>query len=115
MSYARGNQLFEAGRYQEAVEAYREELARLTPADDEWAADLYENLGLTLFQLGQWQAAARCLLRTLDGGTREQALRLLVSSLFRGGHPLEGERFLRLYQEQFGPHPEGWARDNRQA
>jgi tetratricopeptide (TPR) repeat protein len=106
MSYERGNELYEAGRYEEAA---REYVAALRDSDD---ADLYENLGLTLWQLQRWRPAARCLLRALDGdlGKKEQPLRILVSCLFRDGRVLDGERLLADYEARFGPHPEGWKR-----
>ncbi len=112
MSYERGNDLYMEGRLQEAVLAYQEALSALTPADDERAPDLYENLGLALWKLGRWRPAARALLRTLDGDLtrREQSLRILVACLFRDGRVLDGERLLGIYQARFGPHPEGWKR-----
>ena len=106
MSYQRGNQLYEAGRYQEAVREYQ---AALRESDD---PDLYENLGLALWQLQDWRPAARCLLRALDGdyGKKEQLLRVLVSCFFRDGRSLDGERLLGEYEARFGAHPEGWKR-----
>ncbi len=104
--YDRGNELFTAERYEEAV---REYMAALAESDD---PDLHENLGLALWKLGRWRPAARSLLRTLDGEPtrREQSLRILVSCLFREGHALDGERLLRIYEAAFGPHPESWTR-----
>ena len=106
MSYELGNQLYEEGRYEEAVRQY----VAATATDD--SPDLYENLAVTLWQLGRWRPAARAFLRVLDGQPtrREQSLRLLVSCLFRGGWPLYGEQQLRIYEEAFGRHPEEWAR-----
>jgi tetratricopeptide (TPR) repeat protein len=110
--YDRGNRLYEQGRYPEALQEYQAAAAALTPADDAEAADLYENLGVALWQLGRWRAAARAFLRVLDGQPtrREQSLRLLVSCLFRDGAPLEGERLLAIYEQAFGRHPEEWSR-----
>jgi tetratricopeptide (TPR) repeat protein len=106
MSYERGNQLYEEGRYAEAVVEYMRALA------DSEDPDLYENLGIALWRLGRWRPAARMFLRALDGNprSREQSLRLLVGCHFRDGRPLDGERTLRLYEQLFGPHPEGWSR-----
>lgn len=110
MSYEHGNALYAAGRWEEALREYQAAVAALGPADDDFAPDLYENLGITLWRLERWRAAARALARTLDGDwtRREQSLRLLVSCLFRGGQPLDGERLLAIYEGKFGPHPEGW-------
>jgi tetratricopeptide (TPR) repeat protein len=107
MSYERGNQLYEEGRFEEAVAEYR---AALVTARDEEAPDLYENLAIALWQLGRWRPAARAFLRVLDGlpTRREQSLRLLISCLFRGGSPLEAERLLVIYEQAFGRHPEEW-------
>lgn len=108
--YAAGNAAYESGQLVEAVEAYERATFALTPADDPWACDLYENLGLALWQLGRFVPAARALARALDGvpSRREQTLRVLVSCLFRASRPLDGERWLRVYEVLFGPHPEGW-------
>ncbi len=108
--YERGNACYRAEDFVGAVAAYQGATALLTPRDDPWAADLYENLGLALWQLGRWLPAARALLRVLDGAPtgREQSLRVLVSCLFRAGRALDGERHLRAYEAAFGPHPEGW-------
>jgi tetratricopeptide (TPR) repeat protein len=104
--YERGNELFLAERYADAVREYER---ALVDSDD---PDLHENLGLALWKLGRWRAASRSLLRVLDGELtrREQSLRILVSCMFREGHVLDGERLLRVYERAFGPHPEGWAR-----
>lgn len=108
--YATGNTHYEAGRLADAVDAYEQGTIALLPDDDAWASDLYENLGLALWQLGRFVPAARALARALDGvaGSREQALRVLVSCLFRASRPIDGERWLRVYEAAFGPHPEGW-------
>lgn len=110
--YQHGNTCYRAEDFVGAVAAYERATALLTPRDDPWAPDLYENLGLALWQLGRWLPAARSLLRVLDGVPtgREQSLRVLVSCLFRAGRPLDGERHLRAYEAAFGPHPEGWRR-----
>ncbi len=111
-AYERGNALFVNERYEEAAREYS--AAIIDGIDgidgDGDGADLYENLGLTLWKLGRWRPAARALLRTLDGQPtrREQTLRVLVSCLFRDGRPLDGERLLRIYEQAFGPHPEAW-------
>jgi tetratricopeptide (TPR) repeat protein len=106
MSYERGNDFYAEGRFADAVREYS---AALATSDD---ADLYENLGIALWQLGRWRAAARAFLRVLDGEPtrREQSLRLLVSCLFRDGCPQFAEEQLRLYEQAFGPHPEEWKR-----
>lgn len=108
--YAAGNAHYEAGRLVDAVDAYERATFVLAPSDDAWASDLYENLGLALWQVGRFVPAARALARALDGvpQSREQALRVLVSCLFRATRPLDGERWLRVYEAAFGPHPEGW-------
>jgi hypothetical protein len=110
--YERGNLAFVDGRLDAARVAYRNAVDSLTPADDEWAADLFENFAITLWKLGRWNAAARAFYRVLDGNltAREQSLRLLVSCRFRGGAPLDGERLLGIYERAFGPHPEQWRR-----
>jgi tetratricopeptide (TPR) repeat protein len=109
MSYERGNELYVEGRYQEAVAEY---VAALSTVSDDEAPDLYENLGVALWQLGRWRPAARALLRVLDGEPtrREQSLRLLVSCLFRDGCPLYAEQLLEVYETTFGRHPEEWRR-----
>jgi SAM-dependent methyltransferase len=111
-AYARGNDEFVAGRLAVAVAEYRVALAALGPTEDDLAGDLFENLGLALWQLGHHGEAARVFLRALDGdiGSREQALRGLVSCLFRSGRPLDGERMLLAYEERYGRHPEQWSK-----
>ncbi len=110
--YDLGHDAFTDGRVAEAAALWEAATRALVPADDALAIDLYENLGIALWQLGRWRPAARALRRALDGRptSREQALRLLVSCCFRGGRALDGERLLALYQRAFGPHPEGWTR-----
>jgi hypothetical protein len=110
MSLKRGNQLYDDGKFAEAADEYLATIASLTPADDDWANNLFENLGIVLWRLGRWRPAARMFLRALDGdpASREQSLRLLVGCHFRDGRPLDGERTLGLYEQHFGPHPEGW-------
>jgi tetratricopeptide (TPR) repeat protein len=109
--YERGNQLHGEGRIADAIDAWQSAARLLTPADDALAIELYENLGVALWQLGRWRAATRALSRALDGDpTREQAHRLIVSSAFRDGRVLDGERLLRAYESRFGAHPEGWTR-----
>jgi SAM-dependent methyltransferase len=114
-AYGRGNDEFLAGRLAAAVSEYRVALAALSPAEDDLAGNLFENLGLALWQLGQHGEAARVLLRALDGdiGSREQALRGLVSCLFRSGRPLDGERMLLDYEQRYGRHPEQWSREGQ--
>ena len=109
----RGNEQFISGHFAIAVTEYRIALAALTPAEDDLASDLFENLGLTLWQLGRHAEAARVFLRALDGdlGSREQSLRGLVSCLFRSGRPLDGEQVLRAYEERYGRHPEQWTKN----
>ena len=111
-AYALGNQAFVDGEVARAVEFWQEATGSLQPRDDAWAADLYENLGLGLWQLGRWGEASRAFLRALDGdlSAREQCLRGLVSCAFREGRPLDGERLLSIYERAFGSHPEKWAR-----
>ena len=109
--YERGNELYAEGRIAEAIDAWQSAARALTPEDDALAIDLYENLGVALWQLGRWRAASRALLRAFDGDpAREQALRLTVSCAFRDGRVLDGERLLRRYEAGFGEHPEGWKR-----
>lgn len=107
---ARGNDAYVADDLDAAIAAYEDAVRALGPADDDRAADVYENLGIAYWRLGRWRPAVRAFLRVLDGdlGAREQSLRLLVSCLFRDGLPLDGERLLDAYQARFGPHPEGW-------
>ena len=110
-AYERGNQLYGEGRIADAVDAWVSAARALTPGDDALAIDLYENLGVALWQLGRWSAATRALSRAFDGDpAREQALRLIVSCAFRGGRALDGERLLQTYEASFGAHPEGWTR-----
>ncbi len=109
--YERGNALYGEGRIADAIRAWEAAARALAPEDDARAIDLYENLGVALWQLGRWRAASRALLRAFDGDpTREQALRLIVSCAFRAGRVLDGERLLRGYESTFGAHPEGWTR-----
>ncbi len=109
--YERGNQLYAEGRIADALAAWQSAARALTPKDDALAIDLYENLGIALWQLGRWRAASRALMRALDGDpSREQALRLIVSCAFRDGRVLDGERLLRTYESRFGTHPEQWKR-----
>ena len=109
---ARRNRAYLADELPAPLAGYEDAVRALGPADDARAADVYENLGITCWRLGRWRPAARALLRVLDGdlGAREQALRLLISCLFRDGLPLDGERLLLAYEARFGPHPEGWTR-----
>ena len=58
----RGNRLYRAGRYAEAVEAYREALA-----DGEDSPQLQYNLGTALLRLGRYQEAQAHLQRALSG------------------------------------------------
>ena len=108
--YDRGNELWHAGRIEEAARRYEEAVHALTPADDDLAPDLYENLGVALWQLGRHRPALRALYRVLDGdlGARQQSLRLAVSCCFRIGRTIDGARLLAEYETRFGPHPEGW-------
>jgi tetratricopeptide (TPR) repeat protein len=114
-AYEAGNQAFYDGDLEGAVRFWEEAVGALRPEDDAWAADLYENLGLGLWKLGRLVAASRAFLRALDGNlsAREQCLRGLVSCAFREGRPLDGERWLTIYERAFGPHPEGWTRVTR--
>lgn len=50
-----------------ALEGYRRAVGALDAVDDDLASPLFENLGLTLMNLGQPQAAASCFLRAMDG------------------------------------------------
>ena len=110
--YERGNESYRAGRLDDAAEAYEAAVAALTPEHDPVATDVYENLALTLWQLGQLRPAIRAFYRVLDGNptARQQSLRGLVSCLFRDGRALDGERLLEIYERTFGRHPEGWKR-----
>jgi tetratricopeptide (TPR) repeat protein len=109
--YERGNELAAEGRIVDALAAWQAAARALTCHDDALAIDLYENLGIALWQLGRWRAASRALLRALDGDpAREQARRLIVSCAFRDGRMVDGERLLRAYEARFGPHPERWTR-----
>jgi Ca-activated chloride channel family protein len=58
----RGNRLYRAGRYAEAVEAYREALA-----DGEDSPQLQYNLGTALLRLGRYDEAQSHLQRALSG------------------------------------------------
>lgn len=67
----RGNRLFRAGNYAEAVEAYRAALA-----EGEEGAALRYNLGTALLKLGRYQEAEeqlRAALEEVDPETRERA------------------------------------------
>lgn len=110
--YTRGNDAFAADDFAGAAEAYTAAIACLTPSDDALAPDVYENLGLALYKQGRYDAAARALLRVLDGDllARAQSLWVLVSCCFRGGKLYDGERLLTIYEAKFGEHPEGWQR-----
>ncbi len=109
---ARGNDAYEANDLDGAVLAYEQAVRALGPADDARAADVFENLGIARWRLGQWRPAARAFLRALDGdlGAREQSLRLLVGCMFRDGLAVDGERLLAAYEDRYGVHPEGWRR-----
>jgi tetratricopeptide (TPR) repeat protein len=110
--YTRGNTAFEAGDFVTAADAYAEAIVHLEPKDDDLAPDVYENLGLALWKLGRYEAAARAFLRALDGNplARQQSLAILISCFFRSGRNLDGERTLAIYEAKWGEHPEAWRR-----
>jgi len=105
-----GAAAFAAGDYAAAVRAFEAATAALRPEHDDLAPDIWENLGLAYVHGGWPQLAVGPFLRALDGelGAREQSLRFLVDACFRSRRPQDGERYLRVYEGAFGPHPAGW-------
>lgn len=96
------------GRWDRAISGYTTATRALTPAEDDLAPRLYENLALAWLNLGDPESAIRDFLRALDGdpASREQSLRYLVVSLARSGRAHDAGRFLTAYREIFGPHPD---------
>ncbi|MBN1945296.1 MAG: tetratricopeptide repeat protein [Bradymonadales bacterium] len=105
-----GNRAFCEGRLEEAAAAYERAVAALRPGQVQPARTAYENLGLAYFNLGRYHEAMRAFLRALDGkmDSREQSLRFLTSSAAYLGRCADGIRYLRGYEQAFGPHPDGW-------
>jgi tetratricopeptide (TPR) repeat protein len=105
-----GNQAFATGRMAEARAAYQHVIELLTPADEEISPLAFENLGLAYYNLDQYPAATRELLRALNGNpsSREQSLCFLITSLIHQGCLSDALRYLSLYIPTFGEHPHGW-------
>ncbi len=103
----RGNAAFGEAEIEDALAAYREAIALLSPGEDAWAPDLYENLGLCWFNLGRLEPAAVAFLRALDGapGSRPQAARYLPLVLVGLGRLFEARRHLVAFEEALGAHP----------
>ncbi len=108
----RGAEAFRNENYEEAVSIFEQCVRSLRPQHSELAANIFENLGLANSHRGRHRAALRAYLRALDGDlvSREQSLRFAINELFTDGRAQDGERFLRVYEEAFGPHPAGWRR-----
>lgn len=100
----RGNRLYRAGRYAEAVAAYQQALR-----DGESSAELRYNLGTALLQLGRHQEAEqhlRASLSAVDPVLRQRALYNLGNRFLdearRGPGPEQGrqlESAIELYQQ----------------
>lgn len=103
-----GVDAFMSGDLASAATAFEELTCQLSPAEDDVAPELYENLGMVRFELGCYRPAIRAFLRALNGepSSRQQSLRLLTIALFRAGQTCDGNRFLAAYREAFGAHPE---------
>lgn len=108
-----GTQAILEGRPAEAAGHFEAAVRELTPADDDLAADLYENLGLAYMLQQRALPALRAFLRALDGSPtpREQSLRFAVSGLVHASRFLDAARFLEQYERIFGSHPDGWTRE----
>ncbi len=105
-----GQRAFEEGDPDVAAAFFERAVRALTPADDHWAADLYEDLGLAYIHAGRDSEAIGPFLRALDGSltSREQSLRFLVDACFGLGKVEDGVRYLAAYETRFGSHPAGW-------
>jgi hypothetical protein len=104
----RGAEAFARGEHGEAARIWDEATRGLGPATEELAGGLYENLGIALQMSGKAEAAIRAFLRALDGelGSREQSLRILVIACLAAGRVKEATRFVKVYEERFGKHPD---------
>lgn len=69
---------------------------------------LYENLGLARMQTGDLDGAIRAFLRALDGQptSRPNALRWLVVTLVNAGRHEDAARYLAVWEQAFGEHPD---------
>ena len=107
-----GNQAFQNGQLGQAIGAYEQAGALLTPAEGDMAPAVYENMALARMQAGRYAAAVRAFFRAVDGHWhhREQSLRFVIPCLLQMGKRDDAERLLRTYQLVFGPHPEPWVR-----
>jgi hypothetical protein len=100
------------GRIADAIEALSRAAASLTCDEDGLAPVVYENLGLALMRAQSWRAAARALLRALDGDVsgvrtgRALAARLLVVALHHDGKAQWASQALAAYRAQHGDHPD---------
>lgn len=112
---ALGTQAFAEGRLRYALEAYREATAALTPAEDDLAPALYENLGLACFNLGFYKSAEHAFLRALDGDftSRLQSLCFLIHCLAVDGQYAFAQECLTHFELAYGQqHPLGWTDEN---
>ncbi len=110
---ARGGRAFRDADLILATAAWEEVPALLGADEADLAGAAFENLGLAWFNRGNDAAAVRNFLRALDGdlGRREQSLRFLVRAMLRRGRRHDAHRYLIVYEQRFGPHPDGLASD----
>jgi len=101
----RGGEAFLAGDLAGALDCYRSAIRALGPGDDTLARPLYENLGLTLFNLHHPRAAASCFLRAMDGDPtrRPQSAKYLSEALEQLGDVLGAERLRALVKAPLDP------------
>lgn len=106
----KGAKAFHEGRLVEAIDSYNRAIWALTPDCDDFAAGLFENLGLAYFNASQVKSAARAFLRALDGKptSRKQSLRFLIDCLIHTGCQYDAGHYLGIYLDAFGEHPSGW-------
>lgn len=106
----RGTEALVKGRVARAARAYQEAVAALTPAEDDLAGPVYENLGLAYLNQQRWRDAIPAFLRALDGvpHRREQSLRFVIACMVHVHLYTQALGHLRAYLDHFGPHPDGW-------
>ena len=110
--------LLSAGDAPGSMVAMRSAVAALTPAEDELAPRLYEELGVACYEAGKLLEAVPALLRALDGSVafgavpvtgaepRAVALRVLCTAFVRLGEQEMARMALEAFESRFGPHPE---------
>lgn len=103
-----GSEAFSQGQMKRAVALYEQATALMTPADDDLAGPIYENLGLARLNLGTPRPASRALLRALDGRMdRPQSLSFLTVAFVRMGDFDQARRWLAHTEARLGAHPGG--------